>query len=198
MKAFQNVSISIVILFLFSILTVNSVFADTPPMERDYTISVGEGELIFVMLSRTHGSQTPEIRALYPKSGLYNVTGKVPRALWTVDWYAFKVDLSADGKHLIRWGPWASSAPQIAVEFYADGKLTKSYKIEDLVRRPESLPHSVSHFTWKRDVEFNQAKNELYIETLNNEKYLFDVSTGLCFKVLWPTSLGVSKIVFNF
>src|SRR4051812_2120811 len=47
-----------------------------------------------------------EIRRVYPRSGMYRNDGSA-EPLWTVDWYAFGVELTADGVHLIRHGPLA-------------------------------------------------------------------------------------------
>lgn len=66
----------------------------------------------------------------------------------------------------------------MALEFYENGKKLVAYRVKDLVAEPEKLPHSVSHFTWKAEAEFNEEKKELYLRTLNDEEYLFDVTTG--------------------
>lgn len=187
MKNFRLFAFKTIALFLFAILSIAPAYADSPAPQKDYTLSVGDGKYIFVMLSIPNDQsafgqggavQDAKIRTMYKKSGLYT-TDDVPKALWTVDWYAFQVDISADGMHLVRWGPWASKYTEIAVEFYTNGSLTRSYQVNDLVHKPENLPHSVSHFSWRRAADFNSDQKELFIETNNGEQYFFDVSTGL-------------------
>jgi len=96
-------------------------------------------------------------------------------------------------------GPWARNSDNLAVAFYADGKLQREYKINQLVSDPLSLPHSVSHFEWRENVSFDDAKKhlsvtvlaDLKIERVNNrprmtriagETFVFDITTGQMIK----------------
>jgi len=120
-----------------------------------------------------------EIRAKYARSGLYKNDGS-KEPIWVVDWYASKVDVTSDGRHLIRWGPWPllRDYRELALEFYEDGQLLKSYRISDLVARPSKLPRTVSHYAWMEEAELDQDKKELFLKTQNGEEYSFDVTTG--------------------
>jgi hypothetical protein len=157
--------------------------ADEPVPINDYTVEVGDGRHVFVMLapdSRVIDEiQDDEIRAIYASSGLYE-TGDTKNALWTVDWYAREVDITPDGKHMVRWGPWPSieGYHELALEFYENGILQKSYLVSDLVATPQKLPRTVSHLAWKAEADFNAETGELYLRTENDEEYLFDVTTG--------------------
>jgi hypothetical protein len=174
----------LIVLFSLSI----PVLADSPAPEWDYIVEVGDGQFVFVMLSipgdRTaYGQggaiQDEEIRAKYNRSGLYhNDDTVVP--IWTVNWYAFRVDITFDGKHLVRWGPWAffDNYDELALEFYENGQLLKTYLVSDIVSDPEKLPHSVSHYTWAAEAEFDENQKKLFLKTENGEEYLFDVTTG--------------------
>ena len=113
----------------------------------------------------------------YTKSGLYRNDGSTT-PLWSVQWYAFTVHLSDNGQHLVRMGPWASGGSSLAVAFYDRGKLTKSYSVDDLVADIDHLPHSISHFMWRKEVIFDEQANRLTITTLNDERYVFDTAIG--------------------
>jgi hypothetical protein len=113
----------------------------------------------------------------YAESGLYP-SGDSQSPLWTVQWYAFAVHLSRDGRYLARMGPWAGSASDLAVAFYDRGVLLKEYRVNDLVADPVSLPHSVSHFMWRREVKLDENNQQLLVATLNDELYVFDMTSG--------------------
>jgi hypothetical protein len=170
---------------LFTILLLPAVraHADEPVLAGDYIVEVGDGRYVFVMLaseSPVVGTvQDNEIRTKYEKSGLYKIDG-AEKAIWTVDWYAFQVDITPDGKHLVRWGPWPSveGYDELALEFYENGDLLRSYRVSELVAAPQKLPRTVSHLAWRAETEFNAQDRELYLRTENDEEYLFDVTTG--------------------
>ena len=123
---------------------------------------------------------------LYPESGLYPVDGSVV-PIWTVNWHARNVLLSKDGRYLIRLGPWASNYDDLAVAFYDNGVLIRAYAIKDLVRDPEKLPRSVSHFQWDYEMQFDEDKNILHLSTYGNEIYELDVTTGLLMNISYKT-----------
>jgi hypothetical protein len=98
--------------------------------------------------------------------------------LWTIDWYAPGVTPVSDGIHMILSGPWASSMGDLAFAFYRNGQEIKSYKISDLVKGGR-LPRSVSHFTWRDKVEYQESKGNLYVSTLGvGHSYNFSITTG--------------------
>jgi hypothetical protein len=108
-----------------------------------------------------------EIRRVYKQSGLYRNDGSA-EPLWTVDWYA-GVTLSSDGVHLVRHGPWAvlpegrhkgpleAALDQEALSFFANGQLVRTYRIGELVKDPDRLPRSVSHFDWQDKGQLDDA-----------------------------------------
>ena len=149
--------------------------ADSPARPAPFQKVAGsDGEYLFVMLTST--APTGEQPA-YPSSGLYRNDGSL-EPLWTIDWYAFGVDVSSDGQHLVRYGPWASSPNDLAVAFYDKGRLIKEYDIESLVSDFDALSYSVSHFMWRTEVGFDNLSNLLRIRTGSDDLHLFDVTTG--------------------
>ena len=136
------------------------------------------GDAALVSMSTSHFTYSQSIRSStgepYPASGLYRNDGSV-EPLWTVEWFADGAILSADGVHLVRLGPWASSYDDLAVAFYRSGELLKAYSIADLVADPRSLFHSVSHFFWSSSIALDEDAHELTVATLSGETYRFNL-----------------------
>ena len=172
--------------------------ADTAGPDRTYLEPAQDGRLVFVMIAppprykRLPGDEeTAEelsIRARYSKSGMYPAGSDKP--MWTVGWYASRVEVASDGVHLIRYGGWPGNmhdrglelAPralaQEALSFFANGRLLKTYSIGDLVDTPDRLPQSVSHFRWCSAAVLDDAQMELIVATLDGNRFVFDVKTG--------------------
>ena len=164
-------------LVLFGAL-LRTVCADSEAMPEDFQVELPDGKHVMVMLPTYKYARKDEaLRKTYPQSGLYS-KDKPRQPLWTIDWYAFTVYVSSDLQHLVRMGPWARSPKNLAVSFYKNGKLLREYRIDQLVADPLSLPHSVSHFRWKKKVSFDSEKNRFTIETLAGKTYVFDATTG--------------------
>jgi hypothetical protein len=149
--------------------------ADSPILPHDWERVVGSYR--FVMLSPYESATELD----YPSAGLYQADG-ASQPLWKVDWYAHEgeVFLAPDGQHLARLGPWAQGGvyDELAVAFYQNGTLMKSYLVRDLVANPQALPHSVSHYQWHNEVTFDPDQLHLTIATVPGITYRFDVTTG--------------------
>ena len=172
--------LGLIILILFS---PGATFADSPATPCSYSVPSDAG--LFVMLAPDPKSEclsqgdepkrtAKALREKYGASGLYSGADPV----WTVDWFSYKVYLSKNGKYLVRMGPWASSGSDEAFSFFADGKLLKTYKVEDIVRDVAALPHSVSHFEWKKDTVLYDAAGTFSASTLEGGDFIFDLATG--------------------
>jgi hypothetical protein len=173
------------------VTTVTHVFADTPWPPYSHSKQTSNGQYLFVMIApipsetekkRPTGpeperSKIPEIRKTYSRSGLYRNDG-TNTPLWTVNWYARGFEPLSDGIHLVRKGPWASSPDSEAVAFFANGELIRSYTVRELVAKPQLMPHSVSHFTWRFNEELDDQDKTYKIITKHFEYYWFDVTTG--------------------
>ena len=101
-------STSLALCFIL-LASIQNLRADSPAAPFSYKQVTKNGKYVFVMLVHTAGDQESKaLQAQYPNSGLYRNDGsRTP--LWNVGWYAFKVDVSSDGKHLVKGGEW----PQI-------------------------------------------------------------------------------------
>ena len=107
--------------------------------------------------------------------------------LWQVEgWYAYQVILSNDGKYLLRMGDWplgcAISSLDLAIAFYKEGKLLKSYSTEDIIQKNSSIKCTVSHYTWVKDYTMGYH-HEFNLETIENMKLTFDIRTGNVIKI---------------
>lgn len=163
-------------------------FADTTATQCSYSISSGNGKYIFVMLATekfneclSQGdkakAESEILHKEYKSSGLYQKSNST-KPLWTVEWYSYKVYLSADGKYFVRTGPWASKETDEAFSFFSDGKLVKSYLVNDLIRFVSALPHSVSHFQWEKQSQLNDSNNSFEVITLEDGKFIFNLENG--------------------
>jgi hypothetical protein len=153
--------------------------ADRPAAPRDYTKETENGEYLFVMLAPQQWakSQGRGIRTTYKQSGLYRNDGSAT-PLWSVYWYSFEVYPSSDGRHVVQMGPWASDVEEMAVSFYRDGKELKAYRIKDLVRDESKLEHTVSHFSWRSSLRYDDKHGFLFLKTKDDRSYRFSVKTG--------------------
>ena len=156
----------------------SSAFADSTADPYSYTKSIAGGKFVFAMIARDAKLDAhPQIRGTFRVSGLYKNDGtNVP--LWTVDWYSYNVMLLDDGVHLVRPGPWASDYDDLAVAFYANGKLVREYAIDELVRFPQLMPHTASHFEWRRSSDLDELAGTYLVTTMHGERYTFDAKTG--------------------
>lgn len=179
----------LVILLLTMLIFVGSAFADKEAPKSTYTVTSPNGKYIFIMLSpysvdrdvapwiKEHAEEIRKVRSKYHQSGLYFNDGST-NALWTVDWYAHNVELSADGMHLVRRGPWASTLKEEALSFFAKGELLKSYRIDQLADYPSLMPRSASHFSWKKMSSMDDKNKSYHLRTIHGETYRFDITTG--------------------
>lgn len=167
-----------------------ATWADKSRPPYDYVINVSGGKYVFVMLATSGftpfdigasddvGVIDPdkEIRKSYKNSGLYSVGQASP--LWTISWYSFTVYPSADGDHLVRIGPWASSVEQLALSFYSKGVEIKKYLIRDLVKDQSRLDYTVSHFFWMSEHRHDEKNQLLHLKTVDGVIYKFSTMTG--------------------
>jgi hypothetical protein len=114
--------------------------------------------------------------------------------LWkTAGWYASRVFLAIDGQHLVRLGNWARgrtpNSDNLAIAFYADGKLIKSYSETDLIKDvSKAVATATHHSMWGRDpqrfIKFDgpiaRRKDDTQFEltTVDGIHYVFSVSDG--------------------
>jgi len=128
------------------------------------------------------------------------------KEMWKVDgWYSHEVFLSIDGHYLVRMGTWnfgqGVKPGDLAVAFYEDGRLLRSYSTADLVKDPTKVIVTSSHYFWlARDdrqglARLSQAElsprldddsRSFTLSTVDGVKYWFDIATGRITKTSLP------------
>ena len=109
--------------------------------------------------------------------------------LWTTyNWYAQDMVIAWTGKGVcvIRFGPWPrghkATADQLAVAFYLEGKLLKSYSTLDIAGKADNVETSKSHYTVikKHSTTRGPVDNRftLNVETVDGRIISFDPTTG--------------------
>jgi hypothetical protein len=173
--------------FLFAILLIladgKSARADSPGSNFEHKTASPDGSHLIVM--------KPE--GIYGDAGMgkvYKSGQKWGSPLWTVPWFAQEVMLSNTGDELVRFGPWASDMDKhtdLAVAFYFKGKLLKQYQVRDLIKDPERLVCSVSHYTWSaskstQPTGFSQDGRVFHLVLCDRTAYDFDTRSGVITK----------------
>jgi hypothetical protein len=188
----MKIWIQVLLLGLFITLAISpgQVFADSPAPLRDFVEESKNGEYVFVMLACEQDTsafnqlggvkEDTGIRQKYRHSGLYTKTSS-GKPLWTFDWNAYGVVVSDDGHHVARFGPWprADNYDELAIAFYRDGQVIKTYVVNDLINDAARLDRSVSHYMWAESAWFDETTNKIFINTYDDQKYAFDIATGI-------------------
>lgn len=161
------------------LLYTGAVRADSEAGPRDFQVKSANGSYVLVVLpAYKFTRRDPALRARYKTSGVYKRENPV-KPLYSVSPQTRTGFLSGDGKYLVEMGPWARQVSDRAFAFYANGKMLREYRIEQLVADQLSLPRSVSHFMWLKDARLNDATRDFSVATLDNRRYVFALSTGL-------------------
>lgn len=162
-------------------------FADTPATPVPWIITSYYRDCLFKMVP---GKYRIEDGQHIIDREAFGVTYSITRdgaftELWrTEGWYAFEGFIHNDGQHFVRIGPWATDKmnhTDLAIAFYTRGKLMKQYQVKELIKRPDSLVHSVSHYSWRPE---KQTKpNGFYDKTfhltmIDQTTYSFDITNG--------------------
>lgn len=169
-----------------------------------YTIETENKRFILVLHWRKPDGTLVKMKGLekYPANGLYRNDGST-EPLWTVDWCNIAMPLN-DGRHAIRFGR-GGNGPQTgyvneSFAFLCDGKVLKSYSVQDFIEFPTLLPHSVcpGFAVWmadspSREFRFALSGNQTFsmnvpapdenahtlpINTLHGDRFIFDYTTG--------------------
>lgn len=99
-------------------------------------------------------------------------------------WYSFKGYLSDNGRYFVRFGHGTrhqKTPIDLAIAFYDRGKLIKRYSVRELLKKPESIEYSASHYSWRPEIqtEPNGFKSgTFYLVMIDKTAYSFDFKTG--------------------
>jgi tetratricopeptide (TPR) repeat protein len=117
----------------------------------------------------------------YPHTGVFHKDDP-SRSLWFGGRCSGISYITSDAEYVVEMGPWAGHVEQMAFRICKRENLIAEYKISDLVDDESRLPRSVSHFRWREETAFDNKKATLFIKTLDNNEYTFDVRTGKILK----------------
>lgn len=164
-----------------------SVNAFAQALATDYTVVTKNREYLFVMIAPTYsfgGRLSEGVR--YPSSGLYPNNGTI-RPIWKVDWFAANVDVSSDGRHLVRWSTWSDKPEErshLAVAFYRDGKEIRRYSAAEVLKALGVPSMSENQFILSRKKSFDDLGGKVSISLPRGKdsgqlkRIVFDMRTG--------------------
>lgn len=139
------------------------------------------GTAVFIMVPKLEGGYfKPD------KSGgtMYLVDGDGSLTkLWNVSgWYSHAVFLTNDGDYLVRIGPWNSGAhpskEDLALSFYKGGRLLRSYSTAELIRAPNAVRVTTSHYEWRSEEPPYIGMGEFWLTTIEGRFFVFDLESG--------------------
>jgi len=175
-------------LLLGTISCASLSWAQTPPRFEPRVTAAMRAPYYFAMLPAQYDYKEGDYEETTPARGIaYRLAEDgTNEELWAVeDWYATTVYLAADGHHLVRMGNWPEgNRPEqedLAVAFYKDGELLKSYSTADLVGNPNNVRPESGHYFWlSRDERYPDLtySNHFLLKTIENKIFEFDISTG--------------------
>lgn len=169
----------LIIIFASVVLAITPVsWADSEAPPRTYITTSAGGQYYFKMI--------PDDFDWDKGTGFcFKVTGgETDELLWKLNgWYSFKNFLSYDGKYLVRMGNWTRGAElsddHLAVAFYKEGQLLKSYSTKDLVKDSSKIELTISHYFWlKQPPQLDAFGHMFKLITIDDIEYTFNVSTG--------------------
>ncbi len=170
--------------------------ADSEIMPRPYIVTQSGlfESYYFKMIPQVFHFEGDEIvidSEAWGKAYRLNIDG-TETELWSVSgWYSNKVYLTGENaKNLVRLGNWARGQKpkkeDLAVAFYEQGNLLRSYSTADLIKNPNSVKQSISHYQWQLSENLERNNKYFYIETVEKITYKFDVSSGEIVDVKHP------------
>lgn len=146
------------------------------------------GQFLFKMVAFKLDVRTQkEIEPTKPYGVAYeiNTEGEFSE-IWRVEgWHASEGYLADDGQHFVRIGTWPKDQENhtdLLIAFYHRGKLLKEYQVKDLIKKPETLEDSVSHYQWRPRIQTKPnglvGDNAFHLVLIDKTTYRFDITSG--------------------
>ena len=178
--------LSIISLVALATLLIDTM-ADSPAAPRPWVATSEWGDFFFKMVPpkwKNEGDLYVMEREPYGVTYEISEDGEFNEVWRTEGWYTFEGYLSENGRYFVRFGPWASDQENhtdLAIAFYDCGRLLKKYQVKELIRKPELLEDSVSHYMWRPAIQ--TKPNGFYAGTfhlvmIDKTTYSFDYETG--------------------
>jgi len=183
---------AVILLFGSSLIRADS---QAPPQPLVFT-SEGGGSALFTMVPAKLDADYKVTKKPFGIAYKLSEEGVLEELYRTSGWYSFRVFVSDDGKYLVQMGPWnAGHRPEkdhLAVAFYKNGKLLKSYSTADLVQDPDKVMASASHYMWLAphyNLKLSAGEayslrprldydNKFTLNTIDGWTYEFDATNG--------------------
>lgn len=173
---------------LLSFLVIQTtVIADLPESPRAWIKTSERCDYLFKMVPgkwRLEGGKSISERAPFGVAYKINEDGDLIDIWHAEGWYAYGGHLSANGRFFVGYGPWGTDQEKhtdTAISFYDQGKLLKEYQVRELIKKPEFIENSVSHYMWTpaTQTEPNGFQDtSFHLVMIDKTIYTFDVATG--------------------
>ena len=178
--------LTIVALAALATMPMNAL-ADSPAAPQPWVATSERGDFLFKMVPpkwKEEGDGYVVAREPFGVTYKISEDGEF-KEIWRAEgWYTFEGYLSEDGRYFVRFGPWASDQENhtdLAIAFYDRGKLLKEYQVKDLIRKPDLLEDSTSHYMWRPAIQTKPNGfygGRFYLVMIDKTTYSFDFETG--------------------
>jgi len=164
-----------------------NAMADSPAAPRPWVATSKHGDFVFKMVPpkwKEEGNKYVVEREPFGVTYEISEDGEFKEVWRTEGWYTFEGYLSEDGRYFVRFGPWASDQKNhtdLAIAFYDRGKLIKQYQVKELIRKPDLLEDSVSHYMWRPAIQTKPNGfygGTFHLVMIDKTTYSFDYETG--------------------
>lgn len=174
----------------FIVLFASAVFADSffPPCP--YVVKSADGTKHFVMLtkpsepdcekrSKDEAAAGKALREKYKSSGVYE-NGDPAKPLWTFDeeWWLVGAHVANDGSHVVQTGSLGRHPSVSAFTIYKDGKILRSFKVDEFVRDESAINYTTSTIQWSKKLYLDDRNSTFNVETNDGLSYSIDLVTG--------------------
>ena len=177
---------TIIVLAALATMPMKSL-ADSPAAPRPWVATSERGDFFFKMVPpkwKEEGDRFVVEREPFGVTYKISEDGEFEEVWRTEGWYTFEGYLSEDGRYFVRFGPWASDQENhadLAIAFYDRGKLLKEYQVKELIRKPDLLEDSVSHYMWRPAIQTKPNGfygGTFHLVMIDKTIYSFDYETG--------------------
>ncbi len=139
-----------------------------------------------------------DLRSRYHESGLYRNDGHA-QPLWTLEKPGYlhpPVLVANDGKHLVNFHDVGSRVSDPVLDFFEEGRLTRSYARRRLIDFPFLLPWRVGPTRpWRASYALDDARGRLTVWTKLGDRFVFDVATGQMLSSFRPARLAALTVL---
>lgn len=176
----------IAFVFLFALATYADSFLPPCP----YVVKSADSTKHFVMLtspkeddcrgrSEADAAAAKELRKKFTESGMYE-NGDPTKPLWTFkeDWWLGRVHVTNDGSHIVHMGVLGRSTSATAFTIYKDGKVVRSYKVNEFLLDESAANYSTSMIHWSTNTFLDDRNSTFNVETNDNIRYSINLATG--------------------